>query len=180
VQLLSLLTLILPIALTDSPGEAPPSGWHFCSIYPPIQFTVDRTRTLVHDASLIVHARAIGYADAPAGDSRPDRTYVAFEVLDVLHGELPSETLTFLGRLVDHDGFAENEPPYLTQQRGGGDCIVSTYRAGGEYLLLLGESRLSPLDPYWAFLAPTNEQVRGADDPWIRWVRDALAIRHAP
>jgi hypothetical protein len=178
-QLLTLLNLL--VSLTSAAGQpgVVPSDHHFCSIHPPIEFTIDRTRTIVHDATLIVHARALGYTDAPVDSPRPNWTYVAFEVREVLSGNPPADTLVFFGRLVEHDSFPEDEVPYFTQHRGGGDCIASTYRAGGEYLLLLRESRISSLDPYWAFLAPTNEQVRGSDDPWIQWVRDALVASDA-
>ena len=36
------------------------------------------------------------------------------------------------------------------------------------------------LTPYWAALAATNEQVRGHDDPWLRWVRTAVRVPVAP
>ena len=32
------------------------------------------------------------------------------------------------------------------------------------------------MTPYWQSLAPTNEQVRGPDDPWVAWVRKELAL----
>jgi hypothetical protein len=31
------------------------------------------------------------------------------------------------------------------------------------------------LTPYWAPMAANNEQIRGADDPWVVWVRHQLA-----
>lgn len=47
---------------------------------------------------------------------------------------------------------------------------------GAEYLFLLNRvDRMDGLIPYWIALGPTNEQIRGADDPWVRWVREQLA-----
>jgi hypothetical protein len=30
------------------------------------------------------------------------------------------------------------------------------------------------LTPYWMPLRPTNEQVFGSDDPWVRWVVETI------
>lgn len=130
----------------------------------------------------MVRATAIGRATPPPGSNRPDGNYVSFAVQEVLKGTPPSDTLVFMGGLVDHDSFREpgddDSVPYLTFYRmyGGGDCIAGTYRPGAEYLLLLGRrENVRELDPYWQFLAPTSEQVRGPDDPWVVWVRQTLA-----
>ncbi len=42
---------------------------------------------------------------------------------------------------------------------------------GGDCLLLLRSAGDGWYTPYWSLLLPTNEQVRGADDPWVVWVR---------
>jgi hypothetical protein len=33
------------------------------------------------------------------------------------------------------------------------------------------------LTPYWAALQPVNEQLRGAADPWLLWVREQVAAK---
>ena len=158
----------------DAAGEA-----GFCSIHPPIEFSAKRTRAIVLEARAIVRATAIGVVPPSPGSKRPDLTYMAFDVREVLTGNVP-DTLRFIGYPDDQDSFSEEAVPYLTyfRWRGGGDCIATSYRPGAEYLLLLGDSRFG-LDPYWAFLAPTNEQIRGPDDPWVAWVRQVLASPRA-
>ena len=59
---------------------------------------------------------------------------------------------------------------------GGAGCFAYQYRLGAEYLFLLNRvERIDGLTPYWIALGPTNEQINGADDPWVRWVREQLA-----
>lgn len=148
-----------------------------CSIEPPIEFSAARTRTIVREAEVIVRAVAVGAAPAPPGSKRP-APHVVFTVREVLKGDGVPAKLSFYGGLDDRDSFQEGPVPYLGFHRwyGGGDCLAMTYRPGAEYLLLLSHSRdRSTLDPYWELLAPTNEQIRGADDPWVEWVRRELA-----
>jgi hypothetical protein len=45
------------------------------------------------------------------------------------------------------------------------------YRPGAEYLFMLKLLTSDELAVYWETLAPINEQVRGADDQWVQWVR---------
>lgn len=161
-------------------GPAPAPAAAFCSIRPPIKFSAQRTRGIVRSAEVVVRATAIGHAPPPPRSSRPDGDYVSFAVREVLAGTPGSDTLVFMGALVDRDSFrepGEDGVPYLTFHRvyGGGDCIAGTYRPGAEYLLLLGRrANVRELDPYWQILAPTSEQVRGPDDPWVVWVRQTL------
>ena len=57
-----------------------------------------------------------------------------------------------------------------------GPCFAYEYRLGAEYLFLLNRVDGSDvLTPYWIALGPTNEQIRGPEDPWVRWVREQLA-----
>jgi hypothetical protein len=162
------------------PAAAPGIG-AFCSIYPPLEFSARRTRDIVLGAEVVVRATAIGRAPAPPGSARPNGYYVSFAIREVIKGTPPADTLVFMGGLDDQDSFrepGEDAVPYEMFYRwyGGGDCIAGTYRPGAEYLLLLGHRGPGEdLNPYWAVLAPTNEQIRGADDPWVRWVRKTLA-----
>ena len=168
-------------------GFAPPGGvaaardiGAFCSIHPPPELSPRRTRDIVLRAEVVVRATANGRAPAPPGSPRPDGHYVSFAVREVIKGTPPADTLVFMGGLDDRDSFrepGEDAVPYEMFHRwyGGGDCIAGTYRPGAEYLLLLGRrGGERELDPYWAVLAPTNEQIRGPDDPWVRWVRKTL------
>lgn len=165
-------------------GVAAPVA-RFCSVHPPIEFSAGRTRDIVLAAEVVVRAAAIGSAPAPPGGRRGG-SYVSFAVREVLEGTPPADTLVFMGGLDDRDSFRpedEDDVPYQSFYRwyGGGDCIAGTYRPGAEYLLLLGRrGGEEDLDPYWAILAPTTEQVRGPDDPWVRWVRKTLGARAAP
>ena len=157
----------------------------FCSIRPPIEFSAKRTRNIVLQSEMVVRATAIGTTPPPAGSSRPGLSYMAFETREVLKGDAVPDTLRFVGYPDDRDSFQEEPVPYLAtfRWRGGGDCTSTTYRPGAEYLLLLGDSPAGlGLSPYWQVLAPTNEQIRGPDDPWVGWVRQVLAgarRRHA-
>lgn len=153
----------------------------FCSIHPAPEFSARRTRGLVQAAEVVVRATAIGRVPAPPGHPRTGGHFMSFAVIEVLEGTPPSDTLVFMGGEDDRDSFREpgdDRVPYVAFHRwyGGGDCIAGTYRPGAEYLLLLGRRGDGPeLDPYWAMLAPTSEQIRGPRDPWVTWVRKALA-----
>ena len=65
--------------------------------------------------------------------------------------------------------------PYARVRPGGrgGGCDARNYQRNGEYLLLLKRVD-GQLTPYWAAHGATNEQVTGADDPWVAWVRQQL------
>jgi hypothetical protein len=97
-------------------------------------------------------------------------------VVEVLKGRTPSQELILEGYLSDRDDFNDRPVPYDFVRPEGrhGDCFASSYRGGAEHLLLLrifkGEARAR-----WGPLAPTNEQVTGADDPWVNWVRAEVA-----
>ena len=112
-------------------------------------------------------------------------TEVHFTVLEVLRGAPPAE-LTFTGELVDRDDYNERAVPYRMVRPSGqrGSCIAYEYKVGAEYLLILrtaphvipliAEAEASRLNPYWAPLAPLNEQIRGGGDPWVRWVKSNI------
>lgn len=101
---------------------------------------------------------------------------IEFEVLENLtprSGVATASMLYIGGRLTTADDFNRGTVPYLDVRTAGqhGSCFASDYRRGGEFLLLL---RLAPsgyYTPYWALLSPVNEQIHGADDPWVQWVR---------
>jgi len=61
----------------------------------------------------------------------------------------------------------------------GGSCYSDWYKRGAEYLLILFRQ---PGGGYSArsALAPLNEQLRGPDDPWLRWVREGVGKLQGP
>lgn len=136
-----------------------PDGYHW---------PLDRIEGFVDEAEVIVRAVALGVEEQAEPWSE-----VGFGVTEVVRGEVDEEKLVFQGQLVDRDDFNEGEVPYQIVRPAGqrGDCFARQYRAGAEYLFFLWEQDGS-LTPYGPPLAPTNEQVRGRDDPWVAWVRD--------
>jgi hypothetical protein len=143
--------------------------------------TLEWVQSLVHDADLILRARALRYGEGDHYLVPPDAAgggvrAIEFEVLENLtptSGTATAPILYIGGYLTNNDDFNRGPVPYLHVRSSGqrGSCFASEYRRGGEFLLLL---RLAPsgyYTPYWALLSPVNEQMRGADDPWIQWVR---------
>ena len=113
----------------------------------------------------LVHAGSDPNSTAP--DSR-----IQFKVLEVIRGERPDRLMLY-GALVETDDFNDHTPPYDFVRPNGrsGTCFASSYRLGGQYLLMLKRDRNRELSIYWYPLAPVNEQIHSADDPWIIWVR---------
>jgi hypothetical protein len=122
---------------------------------------------LVDSAEVIVRAVAVG------GDSG----VVAFEAREWLRGPRHRpDTLRVGGRVVARDDYNRGPVPYafVRPSGGRGGCYAREYRPGAEYLLLLRRGGAA-LTPYWSALAPVNELVRGAGDPWVGWVRGRVA-----
>jgi hypothetical protein len=134
-------------------------------------------RTFVGEAELIVQVRAVGLG--PAQDLPPFRepiaTSIQFEVMEVLKGDHPRAHLLVPGDSTALDDFNGGDVPYRIVRSGGqrGNCIATSYKLGAEYLLLLRANK-DVFHPYWAPLAPLNEQVTGRDDAWVMWVRKQL------
>lgn len=141
--------------------------------------------SLVERATLIVHARAERQTVMPGATSRlllpggpafPSEGQIEFRVVRVLKGPLsPGDTVTLPGRVESRDDLNDGPVPYTFVRRGGrgGDCFASNYREAGDYLLLLNPSTNPSAGPWtsrWSGLSPTNEQLRGPDDPWLDWV----------
>jgi len=131
---------------------------------------------MIADTEIIVRARAVGYG--------PDTTsvfcYVPFEhlkpvefrVYEVLKGDDVPERLYLVGHLGDSDEYNDGDVPYTFVRSSGrhGMCHTSYYCRGAQYLLFLGkvEGRYRVIGEA---LAPVNEQVTGAQDPWVLWVK---------
>ena len=151
---------------------ASPTGVTACSVgelrgNPGYQYRVERVRQFLDSAEIIVRAKAVSeFAD---GGYWPR---IRFDVLERLRAPDSLVHVELRGSVVDRDDFNRLPIPYLIVRSAGqrGDCEAREYKLGAEYLLILrpGHERQSP---HWKPLAPFNEQVRGADDPWVAWVR---------
>src|SRR5262249_8223551 len=129
---------------------------------------------LIRRASVIVLATA-------APSTLPDA--VEFRVNETLKGTVPTPLLVIQGQLTPEDDDNDSPFPFAFVRRGGrhGNCFATTYRAGRAYVLMLNPANqtnrpsqgafVPTLTPYWEPLAPTNEQVSGASDRWVKWVR---------
>jgi hypothetical protein len=108
----------------------------------------------------------------------PPRFYsvVVMHVDEDVYGAPLPDSLKIGGGIYDQDDFNDQSVPYTFVRPAGrrGSCYASQYRLGAQYLLLLTRDP----DGQWGImsepLAPVNEQIRGADDPWVQWVRSAL------
>lgn len=135
---------------------------------PGYAYTIPQIREMVLQSDAIARVIAV---DTTRIDEHPR---VRFQTTEVLRGPLTQTELTDEGYLVDEDGFNTLSVPYQLVRPAGGSCFATSYRQDAEYLFLL-ERRGNRLTPYWFPLGPTNEQIRGDDDPWLQWVREQLA-----
>lgn len=148
-----------------------------CSLSPPPPRDGYDPRDLVKLADVVVRARADSTTPIPRPRVFGPQTFVHFTVLEVIDmGKLTlPTTLAFQGRLTSAANFNSGQMPYRWVRSDGmtGACSAYAYEQGGQFLMLLHGKSIDSLTPYWAPLQPTNEQVRGADDPWVQWVRAA-------
>jgi hypothetical protein len=115
-------------------------------------------------------------------DSTDPDSRIQFKVLEVIRGEKP-DRLVLRGALVENDDFNDLTSPYDFVRPNGrrGSCFASSYRTGGQYLLILKRNRDRELTVDWYPLAPVNEQLHSDDDPWLLWVRrETHKPRNAP
>jgi len=144
---------------------------------------------LVKSAEVIVRVRVRGIGPKPGVSdvavvppfAARYVTQVDAAVLEVLKGAFPAQTITFDGYEEERDDPNDRPVPYNFVRPGGraGMCFALGYRQGAEYLLLLKRTSAPSaqgdlLTPYWSPVAPTNEQLFGPQDPWLRWVREEL------
>jgi hypothetical protein len=132
---------------------------------------------MVREADAIVRATAEDYAPAPSNPGsregfEPD-SRVRFKVLEVVRGKMPKDHLVLPGVLVDADDFNDHAPPYTLVRPDGRrvSCSAISYRSGGQFLLMLKKRNDGVFTVNWYALAPVNEQLHSADDPWLLWVR---------
>jgi hypothetical protein len=169
---LTLVVVITSIAATGYP----------CSVT-----RIPSAAELVTEAEAIVLMRAEGLATQKGrpGSFAGSDTQVRFQVVEILKGTIAAGIIEFNGTLTEQDDRNDRPVPYDFIRPGGrhGNCVALEYRRGADYLLLLKRSSNQAalpdtLTPYWAALAPTNEQVFGSADPWVAWVRKTLADLH--
>jgi hypothetical protein len=166
-------------------AEMPSAGAAMCSIgelrnSPDYQWSAERIAHFVDSADVIVRVKAVA-RDSLQLTSKDGTAWwpaVRLETLEAIRDSIPNGSIVLYGELVDRDDFNTLPIPYRMVRRAGqrGDCFATEYRLGAEYLLLLKRLR-STLTAQWKGLAPLNEQVRGADDPWVRWVHDRASSR---
>ena len=175
-----ILPAFLAFLAVAPPAPRPASDPAFCVVPPPRVSAEDLVRT----ADVIVRVVAVRQRTGAAADSvgldgnafRPFLAWLEFDVVEVLKGGDVPAKLYVPGNLVEEDDFNTGRVPYRYPRSvasGGNFCYAYGYRRGGEFLLLLRSIGWTHPTPYYA-QAPTNEQVRGANDPWVRWVRARL------
>ncbi|HEX8285935.1 MAG TPA: hypothetical protein VF588_21435 [Pyrinomonadaceae bacterium] len=132
-------------------------------------------------ADVIVRVTAVKYVIPPDPNTRttgkPEST-IEFKVEEVLRGEDAPEAVVLHGYLSDRDDFNDVEVTYKFVRPGGrgGSCFANTYKEGGQFLLFLKKEG-DTFTPNISALGPTNEQLRGPDDAWLRWVMEHLKSR---
>jgi len=130
---------------------------------------------LVKRSTVIVRATALGYFRPPTlprvgrgpifpAGALDERGMIRFHVVEVIKGKFSGDVLDLEGRLVHDDDFNQSEVPYRAARKAPND-----YVARGEYLLMLREGGRE-YNIWWATPSASNEQIHGANDPWVRWV----------
>ena len=129
---------------------------------------------MVREADAILRVSAEDYAPAPRNQEgfEPDSN-IRFKVLEVVRGKVTGDHLVLPGILVDTDDYNDLTSPYNRVRPDGrrGSCFASSYRSGGQFLLMLKKRNDGAFTVNWYPLAPVNEQLHSADDPWLLWVR---------
>jgi hypothetical protein len=131
---------------------------------------------LVASAAVILRVRADSAVSAVPRPSRiGQQTAIHFTVIEVIDsGRITvPPAIAIPGQLTNVPDFNTGAIPYTSVRSDGlrGACYAYAYQKGGEFLLLLRGTTIDSLTPYWEPLRPTNEQVRGPNDPWVEWVR---------
>jgi len=141
----------------------------------------EHARDLVRESTAIALVTVVGFDTAQhrpplLGVERAGTVLLRVdESLLEPHNEPLPDTLQIGGFETGHDDFNVDTVPYIRVRSQGllGGCVASTYVRGGQYLLLLRREH-GEFTPYWAIFEPVNEQVHGANDPWVQWVRHAI------
>jgi hypothetical protein len=142
------------------------------------QYRLEQIQRLVADADVIARVTTIDAKPLPTLRGEPESWQIyaiGFRVDELLRGPDSLGRIELPGWFVDRDDFNRGAVPYRMVRSAGqrGDCYAREYRRGASYLLLL-KTDTTGYDLSWGPLAPVNEQLRGADDPWFRWVREEM------
>ena len=143
---------------------------------------IDSGVELVAHADSVVRVRAVDYETEPSNPGVrttgvPD-SIVNFQIIETVRGKTPQK-LALHGYFTQQDDFNDQTAPYTSVRPGGraGSCFANSYRQGAEYLLFLKRADVpGEWTVNWSALAPVNEQLHAAEDPWLIWVR-AQAVR---
>ena len=142
------------------------------------QATACSVDSLISPISLVQRSDVIVVAVPVAGLTQgiePWKSTILFSVVEVLRGKHVPRHLVLSGRLADYDDLNARAVPYSSVRPGGmgGGCFAYNYRARAAHLLLMTTVR-GQLTDKWYPLAPTNEQLRYREDPWLQWVREQV------
>lgn len=139
---------------------------------------------LVRNTEIIVRATAIGYGDPTPPDQR--MRFIEFRVEEILKGELAQSALLIKGFLTETSDYNDRPVPYdnVRPMGRGGSCHAFHYKKGADFLLFLKRHdagnkenlKWGEITPYWASMAPTNEELYSSNDAWVGWVKARLAI----
>jgi hypothetical protein len=137
-------------------------------------------------ADFIVRATAVKYIippDSPGQRSRVPYSTIEFKVEETIWGSDVPATISLNGYLSKEDDFNESPLPYKFVRPKGryGNCFAIEYKEGAQFLLFVRKSSDWSLfhaptvyTTNFSPLGPTNEQLRDADDPWVKWVKAYL------
>ena len=73
------------------------------------------------------------------------------------------------GRIVNPDDYNAAPVPYTTARKSPGE-----YVQGREYLLILHDTGTEFTTAWPSSLAPTNEELKDENDPWLKWIRERV------
>jgi|SRR5687768_9372385 len=146
-----------------------------CSRYAPFSFD----ELFVADA--IVRATAEKYVKEPDPSKRttgPAEAEVEFKIEEILRGKNLPKTIILSGYLSGRNDYNDMPVPYTLVRKNGrsGSCFANTYRRGGQFLLFLRKTE-NGYTPNISPLGPSNEQLRGSEDPWLWWARVEISNR---
>jgi hypothetical protein len=153
-----------------------------CSVRGPEGEQIHPADAIVLRAEAIVRATAVEYAVAPRDPALVTTTVpdskIRFQVNEAIRGSVGKE-LILPGYLVDTDDFNDQQPPYSFVRKNGrsGNCYANSYKAGGQFLLMLQKLKGGDMTVNWYPLGPVNEQLRSESDEWLVWVREKAAQR---
>lgn len=135
-------------------------------------------------ADFIVRATAVKYIvpfDPKKPVSSTPESTIEFRTEEKIWGADIPKAIELHGYLTDQDDFNEVPLPYRFVRPGGreGMCQASIYKKGAQFLLFVKRNAVVMTSTGYttniSALGPTNEQLRGPNDPWLLWVKSYLS-----